>query len=549
MRPQQRRRIVVKFADPLALTVDDKGRVSFDGKSINADDLSDLRARWKKLTDGTPFRVSVLFNSVPSKTISQLQDIATERAAFAEDGEYKQEALRADVASGSRTRKEPYYRVNFGNFLAIGSAEFAATGEQFLEQARQVKLIDYAYWRLDDSDAAIDLTLPDGLSRLFDPLSPGQSFLREGPLGIGATKVTHEKGSDAKGLTFIDIERGWDSEHEAFRDAANTSRVFSHTPAAADNRAASAPHGTAVLGIVCADQNCGRAQGIAQGCNPEVASYWNQTQSQTKYWMTTGHVSLAETLIRVLGSHLQNLNGARPSQGRLRDPGMVMLIEAQTEIAAHPRYFFPVEFYPDVFHAIQLATAVGVTVIEPAGNGLIGGARGRPLAFDLDTLPPLIAPVSQSAFFKIKPNVFKDSGAIMVAGGTYHAPSSQGGSGWVRHPYSNFGSRIDCFAAGRGVASAGAWKQIPAPGNAVHQQYCADFNGTSAASAIIAGAALSLQGMRKAKSGNCLTPAALRQMMKSTTTGTSPLPPLPPAITGDKIGVMPDLCKIVSEWP
>jgi Subtilase family len=188
--------------------------------------------------------------------------------------------------------------------------------------------------------------------------------------------------------------------------------------------------------------------------------------------------------------------------------GDILLLEA-----AHP--FFPnsnapdilVEFEPPVQIAIGLAVSRGITVIEPAGNGSI----------NLDAFPFLAHTRPDSPTF---------SGAIVVGAGELTPPTL---STWAR-TFSSFGSRVDCFAAGSRIRSPSG----TAP-NAYQQ-----FGGTSGASAIIAGAAASLQSMTRAATGSTLAPADVRRLFRSATLGVLPDNPL-----GALIGPMPDMRKIV----
>jgi hypothetical protein len=91
----------------------------------------------------------------------------------------------------------------------------------------------------------------------------------------------------------------------------------------------------------------------------------------------------------------------------------------------------------------------------------------------------------------------------------------------TRSDTTNFGSRVDCFAWGANVATLDT----------------ALFTGTSAASAIIAGAALVVQGVSNAR-GNALRPEALRDALKKDGTESKDPPQ-------DRIGVMPDLDKVL----
>jgi hypothetical protein len=188
--------------------------------------------------------------------------------------------------------------------------------------------------------------------------------------------------------------------------------------------------------------------------------------------------------------------------------GDVLLLET-----AHP--FFPTstpdilsEFDFPVQVAIRLAVGRGITVIEPAGNGGI----------DLDAFPFLAHTRPDSPTF---------SGAIVVGAGELTGPTL---STWSR-TFSSFGSRVDCFAAGSRIRSPSS----SAP-NAYQQ-----FGGTSGASAILAGAAASLQSMtRAANAGATLAPADVRRLFRSALLGLLPDNPL-----GARIGSMPDLRKIV----
>lgn len=164
------------------------------------------------------------------------------------------------------------------------------------------------------------------------------------------------------------------------------------------------------------------------------------------------------------------------------------------------------EAHPPVQLAIDLATKRGVTVIELAGNALV----------DLDAEPSLAHTRPDSPTF---------SGAIVVGAGVLTRTST-----WSRM-FSTFGSRVDCFAAGSNV-------RAPTSGKA--DSYDPDFRGTSSASAIIAGAAASLQAMTRAATGATLAPADVRRLFRNAALGTLPTNPL-----GARIGPMPDLRKIV----
>ena len=79
-------------------------------------------------------------------------------------------------------------------------------------------------------------------------------------------------------------------------------------------------------------------------------------------------------------------------------------------------------------------------------------------------------------------DVFRDSGAIMVGAATSLTPHERTNS-------SDHGARIDCYAWGENIDSATSYA------DGVTDNYDSSFGGTSGASAIIAGAALAIQGI------------------------------------------------------
>ena len=125
---------------------------------------------------------------------------------------------------------------------------------------------------------------------------------------------------------------------------------------------------------------------------------------------------------------------------------------------------------------------------------------------------------------------FKDSGAIMVGAASSTVPH-------LRMYFSNYGSRIDCYAWGENIDTTGdGWK-----GNLTNS-YTTDFGGTSGASPIITGAAVCLQGIAKS-TGHLLSPYEMRSILSDTNIGTLSSDP-----TVDRIGVMPDLHKIIDKY-
>lgn len=191
----------------------------------------------------------------------------------------------------------------------------------------------------------------------------------------------------------------------------------------------------------------------------------------------------------------------------------VVLLEQGAEFN-QGRADVPVELDPQVQRVIRLAALFGITVVEPAGNGGV----------DLDAFPAF-------AHFNPLSPTFVDSHAVVVGAGR---PIGGDTVGWQRAEFSSFGGRVDCF--GPGVL-------VRAP--TVPDGY-QDFAGTSAASAVIAGVAASIQGMAAADSSPALDALEMRGLFRDPEVGTQ----IPDGQPG-AIGTIPDLRKIALRrgWP
>lgn len=162
-------------------------------------------------------------------------------------------------------------------------------------------------------------------------------------------------------------------------------------------------------------------------------------------------------------------------------PGSVLLTEMQGKFlssdAAWSDQLAPAETHPPVFHAIRLATSLGVTVIEPAGNSGIELPESR------------------------------DSGAVLVGAG------HQGDGFWRRLPSGNYGHRVDCYARGDGLRAAGVHRGIH--DGKRRMVPAVRFTHTSAASAFVAAIAAGIQGWRLSRGQPAFGPLALRKLLRS----------------------------------
>ncbi len=91
----------------------------------------------------------------------------------------------------------------------------------------------------------------------------------------------------------------------------------------------------------------------------------------------------------------------------------------------------------------------------------------------------------------------------------------------------NHGTRVDCYARGAAVATL----------DSTPSGFTGSFGGTSSAAAIVAGVALSVQGMREANTGGRFQPAVIRDIFRNRYNGTE--------VEGVPDKVIPDLRKII----
>lgn len=339
-------------------------------------------------------------------------------------------------------------------------------------------------------ELAVPAPLPAPPPADIPPVTPdfsgAQGYRGPAPSGIDLPAPALVPGSDGSGTTIVDVEYNWVLDHEdiGLSPAAiiDPATLFDPFPADQGN------HGTAVLGELAAQSNGYGVTGIAPGSVVRLAPAMTVEHS----YDVARAVSLATA---VLG------------------PGDVILLEQQGCVCDSPcadgqSGLGPVEYHPPVFDAIATAVASGITVVEAAGNGSV----------DLDGAQ------CAGAFDRR----VQDSGAIIVGAGDPLDRSPL----W----FSCFGSRVDLQGWGLSVMSTG-YGYLFDPGD-IRQRYTGWFSGTSSASPIVAGAALAVQGARRAAGLAPLSPFDLRQLLVSTGT-----PPSAPA--AGKIGPLPNVTNAI----
>jgi hypothetical protein len=340
-------------------------------------------------------------------------------------------------------------------------------------------------------------------------------YLKSAPAGIDAVFAWGFDGGDGgvSDLKWVDIESDWIFPHVDLPAGITEIQVGNRRPYW-DGTMWSADHGLAVLGIVVAQDNSSLSLGVTPNIpqtNTMVAPVWRYSSSPAYEWHFEPEAAILAAIPRL-------------------GPGDVMLLEAQLDPEIGDPYhntYVPVEYDEYVYRAIQLATSLNIVVVEAAGNWSHNlEDLGKPWLNRFDSN-------------------FDDSGAVMVSAAS---PWDNGGGGnippdWKHYPVfvtqgqraHNYGNRIDCYAWADNIYTT----RNTADGGG-------NFGSTSGAAAIIAGAALAIQGISQAFGKGTLPnkrlPAGvLRTYLADPGLGTPSQDP-----THDLLGVMPDLRKILN---
>lgn len=305
--------------------------------------------------------------------------------------------------------------------------------------------------------------------------------------GMGINESSIYPGVSGNKVQIADAEYSWNTQHEDISDARQAGAKIA-------NGTASDPfhdtnHGTAVTGILNGDKNSFGINGIVPNAQLKTVN----TYSLERGWDVANAVYMAAASLSA---------------------GDVLLIEQQTW-GPDGSSFVPVEWVPATYDAIKFATDSGIIVIEPAGNSNT----------NLDN------PAYGSTFPMGKP----DSGAIIVGAGT----ACNGSAVRNRMYYSNYGSRVNLQSYGECVVTSGYGYLYASEGQ--NAWYTQDFNGTSSASALVAGVAAALASSYEQLNGSVLTPQQVRSILISTGT------PQDYSTSGGYIGPLPNLREAVKK--
>jgi hypothetical protein len=368
---------------------------------------------------------------------------------------------------------------------------------QLLERERRAQKTKFPplhslthFWRLDASSVDDSGAFANQLGRLSSEISlsyvearagptsipappanyqSDQLYLDPAPVGVDAYWAWNQPNGKGEDVRVIDLESGWILTHT---DLPKPQLLFNDN---VTNQNEVRDHGAAVMGIIAAKDNGVGVTGIAPNlASLNAVSHYEQA-SDTDYHVSDA-IAVAMNCLRA---------------------GDILLLE----VARYPdngSISYPTEYDAADHTAIRSAVAAGIVVIEAAGNS------HRNLNVDL--------PIAE------------DSGAIMVGAGWSAVSGSP--SGHRREHDSNFGDRVDCYAWGDSIATAGYGDKAGLLGG--DTSYTGLFKRTS---------------WVKARCVNPLDSEHMRIVLSDPSTGT----PQSSIATSspDLIGVMPDLRKIL----
>jgi hypothetical protein len=376
--------------------------------------------------------------------------------------------------------------------------------DELRDQLAQTELVEAAFVKpavelpqINDMTAA-----PEEPPPATADFSARQIYLNAAPAGVDARWAWTQAGGRGRNIRIIDIEGAWRFSHEDLTQ--NQGGVVAGTQlTGVDWR----NHGTAVLGEYSGDVN------------------------------TIGIVGIAAEAVASAISHggLGSAGAINQAATRLR-AGDVMLLEMHRPgprnnfaTRADQRGYIAVEWWPDDFAAILNATSRGIIVVEAAGNGA-------------ENLDDVLYQTPAAGFPATWRNPFRrtnrDSGAIVVGAGA-PPPGTHGqnhGPDRSRLDFSNWGALIDAQGWGREVTTAG-YGDLQG-GTNEDLWYTDRFSGTSSASPIVTGVIACIQGMARARGRPVLTPAQVRNCLRSTG---SPQQDAPGRPATQRIGNRPDL--------
>lgn len=457
--------VVVKFKDGLKIRLRKGELIDLDGRVLSSRVAKEVLA---KLEGGVWIRNHL----VDEATLDRLRLMATRRS---------------DVGAPDLNL---YFTLGLPERICISDA---------IELLSLLREVDFVY-PFPKYELALDFY---GAARGFHEVEgeqyekAWQKYLsNEADGGIEALYAHSRPGGRGDSVNLLDVEGAFEPGHYELKGIIHD--FGEDAFAGVDQR--HIDHGTATLGVVGADEYRPGIVGIASRTEkyfaPTFAFYHPDYVLPSLVYSYCQQIPLHSYCANVEGVLMYELAG-----GALRQ-GDVVLLELQMAGPNSPTdYGFenqfgsvPVEWNPAVFDAIRTLSLLGIVVVQAGGNG----------SQNLDD--PIYRAGDHRPFLVENGLRVNDSGAIIVgavSSGTDWATGRvflPGGvsllapSGIPRR-FSNIGQRIDSHAWGDGVVTSG-YGDLYGDDVAL-MAYTANYGGTSSASAIVAGAAASIQGVYK----------------------------------------------------
>src|SRR5262249_41456113 len=144
-----------------------------------------------------------------------------------------------------RTHGREMPDLNLFYFVHLPNVE-SETAQRFLNQLRALRVVEVAYFQPIPFDAA-DIPPVTTID-----VTPSQGYFRPSPAGIDVDFARHSRSGRGNAVRIADIESGWHLNHEDLPRPG-----FGFGVNWVDS------HGTAVLGVLAAEENGFGATGIA----------------------------------------------------------------------------------------------------------------------------------------------------------------------------------------------------------------------------------------------------------------------------------------------
>jgi hypothetical protein len=351
-------------------------------------------------------------------------------------------------------------------------------------------------------------------------LSPSQGYLDPAPEGIDARYAWTRGDGTGVGVEIVDVEREWRFTHEDLVAGGGLAGGFPVDCIRERN------HGAAILGILSGDDN---AFGITGICPDAGVRGVSTRQPGVPENGIPGTADTARAICEA--ADLLTQTGAQ------LDTGHIILLELQR--VGPGGYNIAVEWWWDDLVAIRYATSLGLIVVEAAGNGHPDTGAGT-------SLDHARYQTADPGFPALWTNPFRraavDSGAIIVGAGA--PPVGTVRADRSRLSYSNWGACVDAQGWGDEVVTSG-YGCLQGGANE-DRWYVADFGGTSAASAMVAGALACVQGFLRGRGAPPLTSASARALVRADANGSPQQPDGAQYPRSQRIGPRPNLRKLIA---